>query len=120
MISTSGRDILKKFVTDVKTLLMDNIIATLQQHYGIWADGRVLPVEKLTTSDASIIYRGRMLRQRLLHIKNNLPADSRNQDAEAVKQLTAEQAFTVLDRFCALRVCDASELILTSVGQGLD
>ena len=66
MISTSGRDILKKFVTDVKTLLMDNIIATLQQHYGIWADGRVLPVEKLTTSDASIIYRGRMLRQRLL------------------------------------------------------
>lgn len=120
MISTSGRDILKKFVTDVKTLLMDNIIATLQQHYGIWADGRVLPVEKLTTSDASIIYRGRMLRQRLLHIKNNLPADSRNQDAEAVKQLTAEQAFTILNRFCALRMCEERELILPSVGQGFD
>lgn len=120
MISTSGRDILKKFVTDVKTLLMDNIIATLQQHYGIWADGRVLPVEKLTTSDASIIYRGRMLRQRLLHIKNNLPADSSNQDAEAVKQLTAEQAFTILNRFCALRMCEERELILPSVGQGFD
>lgn len=120
MISTSGRDILKKFVTDVKTLLMDNIIATLQQHYGIWADGRVLPVEKLTTSDASIIYRGRMLRQRLLHIKNNLSADSSNQDAEAVKQLTAEQAFTILNRFCALRMCEERELILPSVGQGFD
>lgn len=120
MISTSGRDILKKFVTDVKTLLMDNIIATLQQHYGIWADGRVLPVEKLTTSDASIIYRGRMLRQRLLHIKNNLPADSGNLDAEAVKQLTAEQAFTILNRFCALRMCEERELILPSVGQGFD
>src|SRR5574344_209672 len=120
MISTSGRDILKKFVTDVKTLLMDNIIATLQQHYGIWADGRVLPVEKLTTSDASIIYRGRMLRQRLLHIKNNLPADTSNQDAEAVKQLTAEQAFTILNRFCALRMCEERELILPSVGQGFD
>lgn len=120
MISTTGREILKKFVSDVKTLLVNNMIATLQQHYGIWADGLVLPEQKLTTNDASIIYRARMLRQRLQYIKNNLPPDSNNGDAEAVKQLTAEQAFTILNRFCAVRMCEERELILPSVGQGFD
>ena len=65
MISTSGRKILMQFVSDVKTLLTNNIISSLQQHYGIWADGRVIPVSQLTTSNADIIYRARMLRGRL-------------------------------------------------------
>lgn len=55
MISTSGRKILMQFVSDVKTLLTNNIISSLQQHYGIWADGRVIPVSQLTTSNADII-----------------------------------------------------------------
>lgn len=69
MISTSGRKILMQFVSDVKTLLTNNIISSLQQHYGIWADGRVIPVSQLTTSNADIIYRARMLRGRLQYIK---------------------------------------------------
>lgn len=44
MISTSGRKILMQFVSNVKTLLTNNITSSLQQHYGIWADGRVIPV----------------------------------------------------------------------------
>lgn len=104
MISTSGRKILMQFVSDVKTLLTNNIISSLQQHYGIWADGRVIPVSQLTTSNADIIYRARMLRGRLQYIKNSLPADSTDIDKKAVQQLTAEQAFTILNRFCAVRI----------------
>ena len=55
MISTSGRKILMQFVSEVKTLLTNNVIATLQQHYGIWADGRVIPVGQLTTNDANVV-----------------------------------------------------------------
>lgn len=120
MISTSGRKILMQFVSDVKTLLTNNIIATLQQHYGIWADGRVIPVGQLTTSDADVVYRARMLRGRLQYIKNSLPADSANIDMKAVQQLTAEQAFTILNRFCALRMCEERELIMPSIAEGYD
>lgn len=120
MISTSGRKILMQFVSDVKTLLTNNIIATLQQHYGIWADGRVIPVGQLTTSDANVVYRARMLRGRLQYIKNSLPADSANIDMKAVQQLTAEQAFTILNRFCAVRMCEERELIMPSIAEGYD
>lgn len=120
MISTSGRKILMQFVSDVKTLLTNNIIATLQHHYGIWADGRVIPVGQLTTSDADVVYRARMLRGRLQHIKNSLPADSANIDMKAVQQLTAEQAFTILNRFCAVRMCEERELIMPSIAEGYD
>lgn len=120
MISTSGRKILMQFVSDVKTLLTNNIISSLQQHYGIWADGRVIPVSQLTTSNTDIIYRARMLRGRLQYIKNSLPADSTDIDKKAVQQLTAEQAFTILNRFCAVRMCEERELIMPSIGDGYD
>lgn len=120
MISTSGRKILMQFVNDVKSLLTHNIIATLQQHYGIWADGHVIPVGQLTTSDANVVYRARMLRGRLQYIKNSLPADSTNIDMKAVQQLTAEQAFTILNRFCAVRMCEERGLIMPSIAEGYD
>ena len=120
MISTSGRKILMQFVSNVKTLLTNNITSSLQQHYGIWADGRVIPVGQLTTEDADIIYRARMLRGRLQYIKNSLPANSTNIDKKAVQQLIAEQAFTILNRFCAVRMCEERELVMPSIGEGYD
>ena len=120
MISTSGRKILMQFVSNVKTLLTNNITSSLQQHYGIWADGRVIPVGQLTTEDADIIYRARMLRGRLQYIKNSLPANSTDIDKKAVQQLIAEQAFTILNRFCAIRMCEERELVMPSIGEGYD
>lgn len=120
MISTSGRKILMQFVSDVKALLTNNIIATLQHHYGIWADGRVIPVGQLPTSNADVVYRARMLRGRLQYIKNSLPADSAHIDMKAVQQLTAEQAFTILNRFCAVRMCEERGLVMPSIAEGYD
>lgn len=120
MISTSGRKILMQFVSNVKTLLTNNITSSLQQHYGIWADGRVIPVGQLTTEDADIIYRARMLRGRLQYIQNSLPANSTDIDKKAVQQLIAEQAFTILNRFCAVRMCEERELVMPSIGEGYD
>ena len=120
MISTSGRKILMQFVSNVKTLLTNDITSSLQQHYGIWADGRVIPVGQLTTENADIIYRARMLRGRLQYIKNSLPANSMDIDKKAVQQLIAEQAFTILNRFCAIRMCEERELVMPSIGEGYD
>lgn len=120
MISTNGREILKRFVGTVKSLLMDNITTMLQRDYGIWAEGRIDPDVKLTTSEPDIKYRAKLLRQRIKYLKSNLPVDSKDIDKQAVRQLTAEQAFTVLNRFCALRMCEERGLILESVGHGYD
>ena len=120
MISTTGRRTLERFVGTVKTMLMQNITAMLQRDYGIWSEGRVDSVQRLTTKDPDIIYRAKLLRQRLHHIENSLPQGMANSTQTAIRQLTAEQAFTILNRFCALRMCEERELILQSVGKGYE
>ena len=118
MISQSGKSVIERFVTRAKALLMDNVTALLQQHYGIWTDGRQLPVEQLPTDDTNIIHTARLLRDRLQHIQNALPANTANAERIAVGQLVSEQAFTILNRFCALRMCEERELVFESIRNG--
>ena len=119
MISQGGKSILVRFVTAAKDLLMSNVTAMLQQHYGIWKDdGHAIAVTQLPNQDTETIHTAKMLRERLRHIKSILPEAAANKDRSAVEQLIAEQAFTILNRFCALRMCEERELILPSVGNG--
>ena len=118
MISQSGKSVIERFVTRAKTLLTDNVTALLQQHYGIWMDGRQLAVEELPTDDTTILHTAKLLRDRLQHIQNALPANTANAERIAVGQLVAEQAFTILNRFCALRMCEERELIFESIRNG--
>lgn len=118
MISQSGKNILQNFVTKAKALLTKNVISMLQQHYGIWQDGTSVPVTKLTTKDTQIIHVAQMLRERIKHIQASLPDGIRNPEKNAVSQLIAEQAFTILNRFCALRMCEERDLIIESIKGG--
>lgn len=118
MISQSGKSVIERFVTKAKALLIDNVTVLLQQYYGIWMDGRQLAVEELPTDDTNIIHTARLLRDRLQHIQNALPANIANAERIAVGQLVAEQAFTILNRFCALRMCEERELVFESIRNG--
>ncbi len=121
MISQNGKKILERFVVAAKQLLMSNMTQLLQQHYGIWADdGHTIPVEQLPCQDTDIVHTARMLRDRLAHIEATLPEDDGGKARIAVGQLIAEQAFTQLNRFCALRMCEERDLILESVHMGYD
>ncbi len=121
MISQNGKKILERFVVAAKQLLMNNMTELLQQHYGIWADdGHTIPVEQLPCQDTDIIHTARMLRSRLTHIEAALPEDKENKARAAVDQLISEQAFTQLNRFCALRMCEERDLILESVHGGYE
>lgn len=115
MITQSGKKILEKFVVSAKNLLMDNITELLQQHYGIWADGHYINEEQLTNPNTDIVHTAQMLRERLKHIIDSLPESEQNKDQLAVRQLITEQAFTQLNRFCALRMCEERGLILESI-----
>ncbi len=118
MISQGGKNIVQQFVTKTKDLLLNNTITILQAQYGIWQDGHTIPVESLSTKDTDEIHVARMLRERLKHIINSLPDTTANKDKVAVEQLVAEQAFTILNRFCALRMCEERELVFESIRNG--
>lgn len=119
MISQAGKNILVRFVATAKDLLMSNVTAMLQQHYGIWKDdGHTIAVAALSNQDTETVHTAKMLRERLRHIKSTLPEATPNKDKMAVEQLIAEQAFTILNRFCALRMCEERDLILPSVCGG--
>lgn len=120
MISQSGKKILEKFVSSAKNLLMQNITELLQQYYGIWIDGHSIPVEQLSNQDPDIVHTAKMLRERLKHLLAALPENQNDKERLAVGQLIAEQAFTQLNRFSALRMCEERGLILKSIHGGYD
>lgn len=120
MISQSGKKILEKFVSSAKNLLMQNITELLQQYYGIWIDGHSISVEQLSNQDPDIVHTAKMLRERLKHLLAALPENQNDKERLAVGQLIAEQAFTQLNRFSALRMCEERGLILESIHGGYD
>ncbi|UKK73423.1 BREX-1 system adenine-specific DNA-methyltransferase PglX [Segatella bryantii] len=120
MISQSAKKVLEKFVSTAKNLLMQNVTELLQQYYGIWADGHTIPVEQLANQDTDIVHTARMLRERMKHLLAALPENETQKEKLAVGQLIAEQAFTQLNRFCALRMCEERELILESIRSGYE
>lgn len=120
MISQNAKKVLERFVSSAKNLLMQNVTELLQQYYGIWADGHTIPVEQLANQDTDIVHTARMLRERMKHLLAALPETEANKERLAVGQLIAEQAFTQLNRFCALRMCEERDLILESVRAGYD
>lgn len=120
MISQGGKKILERFVSTAKNLLIENVTQMLQQHYGIWADGHSIPVEQLPNQDTDNIHTARMLRERLKHLLAALPEEKAEKEKLAVGQLISEQAFTQLNRFCALRMCEERDLILESIRGGYD
>lgn len=120
MISQGGKKILERFVAAAKNLLMQNVTEQLQQFYGIWADGHTIPVEQLPSQDTDRLHTARKLRDRIAHLMAALPDDATNKERDAVGQLIAEQAFTQLNRFCAVRMCEERQLILESVHNGYD
>lgn len=122
MISQNGKKIIERFVSAAKNLLMQNVKEMLQQWYGIWADGHTIGVEQLPSQDTDIVHTARMLRDRLQHLMAALPDTDTDADKErqAVGQLVAEQAFTQLNRFCALRMCEERDLIMESIRGGYE
>ena len=122
MISQNGKKIIERFVSAAKNLLMQNVTEMLQQWYGIWADGHTIGVEQLPSQDTDIVHTARMLRDRLQHLMAALPDTDTDTDKErqAVGQLVAEQAFTQLNRFCALRMCEERDLIMESIRGGYE
>src|ERR1700692_3468077 len=116
----STRNRLQRLVSDCRDLLTREFDAKLKEIYGIYADeGRVLDLEKLATLDDEKLGIASLLRERINHLASTGGGTS-SAISEAVKRLLREQAFTVLNRFAALRMAEERGIIVESVGGGLN
>jgi hypothetical protein len=117
-LTKNARNKLFKLVQQSKKLLYQEITEQLQQHYGIFADsGKVVLVEELTTSEADVIHKAKLLRDRLKYLASNL-ADKKNEAIESIEQLIREQAFTILNRLAALRMAEERGIVRETISKG--
>jgi len=113
-ITKAARIKIFNLVQDIKKLLVLEVSGQLQQFYGIRPDGSILMVEQLPATESEVLHTARLLRQRIDYIKSNIPTEG-NKDAEAVKQLVNEQAFSILNRFTSLRMAEERGIIKESI-----
>lgn len=114
---TATRNELQKLVGRVRDLLVKEFTAQCQTLYGIQPDGTALALEKLEHRPEDEQTLARLLRERIDHLAAGLSGSKRR--AEAFDRLVREQAFTVFNRLCALRMCEERGLVQECVRQGM-
>ena len=117
------RNLLQRTVTACRRALDREFTAQLQELYGIQPDGTITPCASLEHLGDEELAVARLLRERINHLEGG-------SDAEALTRTTAkpdhiarvirEQAFTVLNRLAALRLCEERGLVLECVRQGVN
>ncbi|RLJ64759.1 BREX-1 system adenine-specific DNA-methyltransferase PglX [Sulfurisoma sediminicola] len=109
----STRNRLQRFVSEARSLLSDEFTKQLQNDYGLDpVSGEVAAFEKLTHLTDAQRETARILRELLQHYLAQTPDGNK---AEVLDRIVREQAFTVLNRLCALRMAEARGLLYPSV-----
>lgn len=117
------RNRLARFVSDARTLLSDEFTRQLQNDYGLDPNsGDVADMAKLGHLDDARQATARLLRDTMQHYLScadtSTAAKAKKARQEVLNRIVREQAFTVLNRLCALRMAEARELLLESVANG--
>ena len=113
------RNRLARFVSDARALLTEEFTRQLQNEYGLDpASGDVTPIERLTALDDRQRETARILRETLdYYLAGNSKVDGKA-NRDVLDRIVREQAFTVLNRLCALRMSEARGLVLASIAKG--
>ncbi len=111
------RNQLQRFVSDARTLLMEEFTRQLQHQYGLDpTTGEVTDLGKITAHlTEEQRETARRLRETLDHYLAGSPSGGKQ---ESLDRIVREQAFTVLNRLCALRMAEARGLLIESIARG--
>ena len=113
------RNRLNRFVGAARDLLGNEFTRQLQYEYGINPDsGEVVALDKLTALDDARLETARLLRVTLDYYTAAAPQGGARGRKDLLDRIVREQAFTVLNRLCAIRMAEARGFLLESVGQG--
>jgi hypothetical protein len=117
------RNLLQRTITACRRVFDREFTAQLQELYGIQPDGKLTQCEMLDHLADEELEVARLLRSRLNHLEGGEPSEAftRTQaKPENVARVIREQAFTVLNRLAALRLCEERGLVLECVRQGVN
>ena len=113
------RNSLQRMVTRCRQLLAAEFTSQLQTIYGIQPDGMMADLNDMTHLDDDERVTAGLLRERIKHIESG-PVSSANHRAEAIERLVREQAFTIINRFAAMRMAEERGIILESAASGMN
>lgn len=110
------RNRLQRFVSDAKTLLIQEFTRQLQNEFGLNPEtGEVSALSKLVFLDDTRRETAGILRETMAHYGATTPgADNR----AVLSRIVREQAFTILNRMAALRMAEARGILMESIGNG--
>jgi hypothetical protein len=113
------RNRLSKLVTDTRKLLSDEFAQQMRVKYGLDpATGIVTDIDKLPTMAEGDRQTAQMLRDTLEHYLASSSKRDKKQIATTIDRIVREQAFTVLNRLCAVRMAEARDLVIESIALG--
>jgi len=113
------RNNLSGMVAAARRLLVEEFTAQLQSIYGMQPDGKCLPLEKLPHLSDEQHKTAVLLRDRLEHL-NASASNVKNAAKETINRILREQAFTILNRFCALRMCEERGIVQECIRAGIN
>ena len=117
------RNLLQRTITACRRVFDREFTAQLQELYGIQPDGTLTQCEMLDHLADEELEVARLLRSRLNHLQGGEPSEALTRTQvkpENVARVIREQAFTVLNRLAALRLCEERGLVLECVRQGVN
>lgn len=114
------RNRLARFVGDARALLTEECTRQLQREYGIDpASGDVVDLDgTLAHLDDTRRETARLLRDTLDHYLAGGAGSGAKARQDALDRIVREQAFTVINRLCAMRMAEARGLLVESVARG--
>ena len=120
---TSTRNRLNKFVGDARALLTEEFTNQFKKDYGLDPDtGEVADLDRLTQLSDAQLQTAVILRDTLSHYRAALPklnATVAKDNAVLIERIIREQAFTILNRLCAIRMAEARGLVIESIAEGV-
>ena len=113
---SNTRNKLVQLVNDCRKLLEEEFGEQLEGRFGIRADGQIAEIDTLTSLTDAELAIATILRQRIEHLRSTDASGGKPE--VAIRRVLREQAFTLLNRFIAIRMAESRELIRESLAQG--
>ena len=115
-IDKEGRKKIEKLVSECRKLLEAEYGAQFQTFYGIGLDGTVADIETLKHLSDDDLRKAAALREELLHFAGG--KEDKKELKTASERLLRELAFTTLNRFAALKLCERRDFLIESISAG--
>ena len=112
------RNKLARMVSEAKKILLEEFTEPASGNPWHSTGWKITDLKKLVHLDGDQLSIALLLRERIEHLISGMPSE-KNPKATAVDRVIREQAFTVLNRFSALRMCEERGIIQECIGEGM-